>query len=208
MLTCVGDFYSVIATIDIDIYWSYEELPHKLAKECTTYNFECSDDDGEEYVDENPGAGDGKDEEHDGRRQRHVLHAPELELVEQHGDASLQGGHDVPEVLQLREQNDVKKLHERKEDQEEHPQKSRQVLKNKATAYKLCTQSHNREIIMPVQMVGEEGGVIIRTRCSAKMTSTRFQYTKANPLIQSVNFCYVPPNNPNARKRGLFLSST
>ena len=50
-----------------------------------SYHFKSLQNDGEEYVDENPGACDGKDDEENRRDMGLLFEAPELELVQQHG---------------------------------------------------------------------------------------------------------------------------
>ena len=68
-----------------------------------TYHFKSLQDDGEEYVDENPGACDGKDDEENRRDMGLLFEAPELELVQQHGETRLHGVDGGTELLKLKE---------------------------------------------------------------------------------------------------------
>ena len=68
-----------------------------------TYHFKGLQDDGEEYVDENPGACDGEDDEENRRDVWLLFEAPELELVQQHGETRLHGVDGGTELLKLKE---------------------------------------------------------------------------------------------------------
>ena len=89
----------------------------------------CLDDDDQHDVDQDERAGDGKDEEHETGGHWCLTDGTELEFVQHHGEASLQGGDHGVELQHVIVKDHVEHLDKGHKDQDEHGQESRQILK-------------------------------------------------------------------------------